>query len=142
MSQPEVTPADVTLVTSAIHNPTEPRHFMRLKPVARRVRILRDGEVLAESEHALRVIEAGRDLYDPALYLPEGDVRARLAKTAKSTHCPLKGDAVYFDLVDEAGRVVQPEAAWSYPEPLDFAAGLAGRIAFYAEHVTIEESPL
>lgn len=132
---------EVTLVETAIHNPAEPRHFMRLKPVEGRVRILRDGEVLADSAAALRVLEVGRDLYDPTLYIPVGDVRAALAKTAKSTHCPIKGDAVYFDLVDAEGGTLQPEIAWSYPEPIAFAAGLSGRIAFYARHVTIEESP-
>ena len=136
MSHPEV-----TMVETAIHNPAEPRHFMRLKPVPRRVRILRDGEVLAESENALRVIEVGRDLYDPALYLPEVDVRAHLARTARATHCPLKGDAAYFGLVDGDGNAIQAEIAWSYPEPFGFAAELAGRVAFYADHVTIEESP-
>ena len=65
----------------------------------------------------------------------------RLVRTDRSTHCPLKGDAEYFDLVIREGDVLATEIAWSYPEPPDFASALAGRIAFYADKVTIEESP-
>ncbi|MEM1049372.1 MAG: DUF427 domain-containing protein [Pseudomonadota bacterium] len=134
--------SDVTMVASAIHNPAEPRHFMRLKPVERRVRVLRDGNVIAETANALRVLEVGKDIYDPVLYLPPEDVKARLTKVTRSTHCPLKGDASYYDLVDAEGQVLVSDIAWSYADPLEFAADLSGRIAFYANHVTFEESPL
>jgi len=137
----ELNPADLTLATDTIHNPGEARHFMKLKPVDRRVRVLREGQLLAESEKAVRLLELGRDFYDPTLYFRPEDVRARLVKTARSSHCPLKGDAVYFDLVDENGTVLQPEIAWSYPEPFGFASGLEGLIAFYGNQVTVEESP-
>lgn len=130
--------ADVTLSGQTIHNPGEPRHFMRLKPVERRVRVLRGGVVLAESDAGLRLLEVGRDFYDPTLYLPRADIRATLEQTEKSTHCPLKGDAVYFDLVS-GDSVLEPEIAWAYPAPFGFADALAGRIAFYPDKVTILE---
>ena len=133
--------SDITLSKETIHNPDEPRHFMRLKPVAGRVRVLRDGVVLADTTDAMRVLEVGKDVYDPVFYLPERDVSAPLGPNPRSTHCPLKGDAVYFDLLGPSGEVQQPEIAWSYAAPFDFAAGLAGRIAFYARHVTVEEAP-
>ena len=135
--------AETTMVRDAIHNPAEPRHFMRVKPVERRVVIWRDGEMLAETTEAVRVLEVGKDLYDPVLYLPPADVSPRLRRgDAPSSHCPLKGDAIYFDLVDESGAVAVPTIAWSYPEPFDFSSALAGRIAFYAKLVTVEEAPL
>ncbi len=134
--------ADVTLATATIHNPAEIRHFMRLKPVGRRVRILRDGAVLAESTGAVRLLEVGRDVYDPVIYVPRADVRASLGPNDTSTHCPLKGDAAYFDLLDETGTVAQPKIAWTYPQPFDFATELNGLVAFYADQVTIEESPI
>ena len=132
---------DITMSKETIHNPAEPRHFMRLKPVAGRVRVLRDGAVLADTANALRVVEVGHDVYDPVLYLPREDVTAQLGPNPRSTHCPLKGDAVYFDLLGPDGEVQQPEIAWSYAKPFDFAADLAGRVAFYAKHVTVEEAP-
>ena len=135
--------ADVTMVANAIHNPAEPRHFMRIKPVDRQVVIWRDGERLAETTRAVRLLEAGKDLYDPVLYLPAEDVSPRLKPgDAPASHCPLKGDAAYFDLVGPDGAVLVPKIAWSYPDPFDFASELAGRIAFYASQVTVEEVPL
>jgi len=136
-----VSPGDITLARDTIHNPREPRHFMKVKPASRRVRALRDGVVLADSGDARRVLELGRDFYDPVFYFPTADVRASLVKAARTSHCPIKGDAIYFDLVDSTGAVLQPEIAWSYPEPFDFTTGLTGLIAFYADQVTLEESP-
>ena len=133
---------DVTLAQEAIHNPGEPRHFMRLKPVGRRVRIRLGDEVLAETARALRVLEVGKDLYDPVLYVPDEDVVARLGPNDLTTHCPLKGDAAHFDLIGEDGTVRQPKIAWSYRETLDHASGLAGRTAFYTDRLTVEEAPL
>jgi len=134
--------AQVTLARETIHNPDEPRHFMRIKPVEGRVRVLFDGEVLAESARALRVLEAGRDLYDPVLYFPSADVRVKLSPAEKRTFCPLKGHATYLDLVSEAGQVEVPEIAWSYRKTFDFAAALADLVAFDAARVTVEEHPL
>jgi uncharacterized protein (DUF427 family) len=132
----------VTLATETIHNPKEPRHFMRIKPAGRRVRILRGGKVLADSNAALRVIEAGRDLYDPVLYLPRADVTANLAPAEKDkTFCPIKGHATYFDLVSDEGSVEQAEIAWSYEDTLDCAAELKNFIGFYGTHVLVEEHP-
>ncbi len=132
----------VTLVSQAIHNPGDARHFMRIKPVKRRVRIRLGDEVLAETTAAVRLLEAGHDLYDPAFYLPAGDVTASLRQNDHSTHCPLKGDAVYFDLLGSDGSVRQEKIAWSYPKPFGFAGELAGLVAFYPDHVTFEEAPL
>ena len=127
----------VTMSQHTIHNPAEPRHFMRVKPVAGTVRILRDGRVLAESSRALRVLEAGKDLYDPCLYLPREDLKADLVPSAKQrTLCPLKGHASYFDLPG-----VAEEIAWSYEETFDFADQLKDLVSFYGSKVTIEEHP-
>lgn len=132
----------ITLARETIHDPQEPRHFMRIKPVNSRVRILREGRLLAESESALRVLEVGRDLYDPVLYLPREDVVAKLAGADKRTHCPLKGDARYFDLCSDNDNVEAAEIAWSYEESFDFAAELRDLIAFDSKQVVIEERPV
>jgi uncharacterized protein (DUF427 family) len=131
----------VTLARETIHNPDEPRHFMRIKPVKGRVRVLLDGQVLAESARALRVLEAGRDLYDPVLYLPAADLRVKLRAAEKRTFCPLKGHATYLDLVADDGQVEVPEIAWSYRETFDFAAALADLVAFDVARVAVEEHP-
>ncbi len=133
--------ADVTFSAETIHNPAEPRHFMRIKPLARRQRIRIGGELLAETAHALRVLEVGKDVYDPVVYVPAGDVIAPLRRNQRSTHCPLKGDASYFDLMDDDGALRLESFAWSYEKPFDFAGALAGYVAFVADNVTFEDAP-
>ena len=114
-------------------NPQNPAHLMHVRPVAARVRVTRQGEVLADSTSALRVMETGREPYDPVLYLPRDDVaEALVAVAGKTSHCPLKGDAVYFS---HDGEVV----AWSYDRPLPSGEILRDRVAFYADKVTIQE---
>lgn len=122
----------VTLATDTIHNPAEARHFMAIKPVDRRVRIFFGDVLLADTSRAVRVIEVGRALYDPVLYIPPDDIHIKLDRIDKSTHCPLKGDASYYTLDGE-------EIAWCYDAPFDFAVDLTGRVAFWAEKVRIEE---
>ena len=134
--------AQVTLSNETVHNPDEPRHFMRLRPVKGTVRILFDGRVLAESNRALRLLEAGHDIYDPVLYIPPSDIRAELSSVEKKTFCPLKGHASYFDLVSEGGAVKVPDIAWSYQDTLECAAALKDLIAFDASRVVIEEHPV
>lgn len=126
---------DITLSKKTIHNPAEPRHFMRIKPVNGRVRIMSGEHVLADSEDALRLIEAGKDIYDPVIYMPFDDIAVTLHPLpSKTTHCPLKGDASYFAL-SEGGEAI----AWTYSGAFDFASELKGHVAFYADRVTIEE---
>ena len=131
----------VTLVPNAIHNPVEPRHFMRLQPVFERVRISLGRTLLAESLKAIRVVEIGRDVYPPVLYLDRDDMAARLRRRSETTHCPLKGDASYFDVLDQGGELLLEKGAWSYEAPIEAASELAGRIAFYPDGLTFELSP-
>jgi uncharacterized protein (DUF427 family) len=132
----------VTLATDTIHSPHDPRHFMALKPVKRLVCICYGDRVIAETRDALRLIEVGRSVHEPTLYIPKADVKAQLRKTGKTTYCPLKGNACYFDLMDAAGGVEVAEIAWAYPEPFDFARDLAGRIAFYTVGLIVTEAPI
>ncbi len=130
---------EITRVKGAIHNPDEARHYMKLKPVARTVRIKRGDLVLAETTCALRLLEVGFDLYDPVFYILVEDVIADLALVPeKSTHCPLKGDASYY--ATSAAEAKRGEfVGWAYSKPFDFASVLTGYVAFDASKVRIEE---
>jgi uncharacterized protein (DUF427 family) len=126
---------EITLSEETIHNPKEPRHFMRVKPVPRTVRVYRGGKMIAESDNALRVTELGKDMYDPIFYLPKEDIIVPLIPIdGKTTHCPLKGDASYFTL-DETDE----EIAWTYEAVFDFSKIINGLIAFYPDQVVTEE---
>ncbi len=115
-----------------IRNPGNAAHFMALKPIKRRVRIYAGETLLADTANAVRLVEVGRGVYDPLVYVPAEDLQVALEPLEKSTHCPLKGDASYHGYRGE-------EIAWSYDRPFDFAQGLARRHAFWPEKVRIEE---
>ncbi|MEO1719465.1 MAG: DUF427 domain-containing protein [Pseudomonadota bacterium] len=119
-----------------IRNPDNAQHAMRIKPVRARIRIMREGHVLAQTPAALRVLEVGRDYYDPVIYVPLASVSASLERVPnKTTHCPLKGNASYYTLAGTAGGHA---IAWMYADPYPFASELGDHIAFYASEVVIE----
>jgi uncharacterized protein (DUF427 family) len=135
----ELSSTDVTMVKEAIHNPSNPLHFMRLKSCTRTIRIWKDNDLIAETNHAIRLMEIGRDMYDPVFYVPKDSVIKSLNVIAdQSTHCPLKGDASYYSLEGEELPTGQ-YLAWSYDSPLDFASELKGYIAFNADMFRFEE---
>lgn len=115
-----------------IRNPVDAGHFMALKPARGQVRVSRGGVLLAESSRGSWVLEVGRTMLDPALYLPQADVVAALTRSERRTRCPLKGEASYYSAAGAA------DLAWAYETPFDFAQDLAGLIAFYADLVVIE----
>jgi uncharacterized protein (DUF427 family) len=87
-----------------------------------------DGEVLAETDHALRVLERASP---PVYYIPREDVRwDRLERSAHTSVCEWKGGATYVTYVG-AGRRVE-NVGWSYERPNPGYEAIAGHVAFYA----------
>lgn len=110
-----------------IEDPNSPGHRVIAEPSPRRVRVVFNGETIAESEHTLLVHETG---LLPVYYFPRGDVRmAHLVPTDHGTHCPYKGDASYWTVA--VGDRSAENAAWSYEAPIEEASAIAGHIAFY-----------
>jgi uncharacterized protein (DUF427 family) len=60
-----------------------------------------------------------------------------LEASTKSTHCPHKGDAVYFDI--ESKSATLKNAAWSYETPLESVERIANHVAFYDGEATVEQ---
>ena len=113
------------------------QQHIEIAPFGGRVRIRFAGEIVADSAHAL-VLEEGS--LPPVFYLPRADVRMeRFTKSARTSHCPHKGDASYFDL--EAGGRREGDVAWSYENPFPAAAEIEGHLAFYPDKVEIETVP-
>jgi uncharacterized protein (DUF427 family) len=100
-----------------------------MQPTSRPVQIRFADVTVAETVHALRVLETAGA---PTWYLPREDVRMNLLHPSggRGTVCEWKGSARYFDLV--VGDRRSPRAAWTYERPLPGYEALAGRIAFYA----------
>ena len=92
------------------------------------------GEVIAETRRPLRVEETG---YKPVFYIPREDARMELMEpTARSTHCPFKGDASYFTI--KAGGKDAQNAVWSYESPKESVGEIKDYLAFYADQVEME----
>ena len=102
-------------------------HTLYFEDSPRRVRVVFNGETVADSKRVKLMHETG---LLPIYYLPEEDVWTDLLEeTDHTTHCPFKGDASYWSV--RVGDRVAENAVWSYPEPLEGAPPIAGYLAFY-----------
>ena len=102
-------------------------HMLYFEDSPRRVRVVFNGEVVADSRRVKLMHEAG---LLPVYYFPVGDVRMELLEQSDhTTHCPFKGDASYWSV--RVGDEVSENAAWGYPEPIDSCPPIAGYLAFY-----------
>ena len=114
-----------------------PDHPITVSPHAGRVRVIFNGQEVADTDQALALVEAS---YRPVYYIPREHADMRFfERTAHSTHCPYKGDASYFTL--QVGDKTAENAVWSYEEPYPALAAIRGYLAFYPNKVDrIEES--
>jgi uncharacterized protein (DUF427 family) len=111
--------------------PPPPGRALYLEPTPKRIRVVIDGETIADSTRAMILHESG---LQPIYYFPPEDVRADVLEPSdKRTHCPKKGDASYYTVV--VGEHVVRSAAWYYPEPLPDAPPIRDLIAFYWDKV-------
>ena len=102
----------------------------RVEAVPERLRVLVDGEVIADTTRGFRVLEtAGAPVY----YFPPDDVRMdRLHPSPHRSFCEWKGDASYVRYAGAGGRVID-NVAWSYANP-GYEA-IRDHLAFYAGRV-------
>lgn len=93
----------------------------------RPVTVHADGLLIADTVHALRVLETGSP---PTFYLPLADVVVALLEAVPgTTFCEWKGHAQYWSLVLPQRRLER--VAWTYPTPYPEFAALREHIAFY-----------
>jgi uncharacterized protein (DUF427 family) len=111
-------------------------HAIEVTPASDQVVIKVGDTVVATSSRPLVLTETG----SPArYYLPVEDVRMELLTSSTTTsHCPFKGDAVYWTVETPGNRA--EDVVWSYPDPFPKVAEIAGRLAFWTEKpgVTLE----
>ena len=113
-----------------------PDHPITIEKANTRVIVRAGGRVVADTAVALQLNEAE---LPPVYYLPIEDVdQSVLQPSDHQTYCPYKGDASYYDLVTEDGRI--GNAVWAYEEPYDAVQEIAGHIAFYRHlmEITVE----
>lgn len=103
----------------------------RVEDTPQRIRVIFNGEVIADTTRAKRVLETASP---PTYYIPPEDVQmARLTPAHGQTWCEWKGQASYFDVV--VGERVSARAAWCYANPTAAFREIKGYVSFYAGRV-------
>lgn len=117
-----------------------PDYRIDVTPLGRTARVRSGDQLLAESDGCVVVAESdfGDVKHVDRLYFPRDAVRWELFEYADGVHtvCPFKGEAEYWNL--KGGVEGCDGVAWSYPEPFEQVAGIAGLVCFYQERVCVE----
>lgn len=110
--------------------------YITIRKAAGKWSVRSGGAILGETTNALELLEG--DLA-PVIYFPRADIAmAFLDRTDKVTHCPHKGDATHFSIVNRSS--VTKNAAWSYEAPIASVADIKEYVAFYPlDSVKVEQ---
>lgn len=101
----------------------------RVERSGRHVQVVFDGEVIADSHRAVRVLET---THPPVYYIPPEDIRpGALVTTERTSWCEWKGQARYYTV--RSGDRVARDAAWAYPDPVPGYEAIKDHVAFYPE---------
>lgn len=93
------------------------------------LRVEHEGSVLAATRSGLRVLETS---HPPCFYFPPASVDMnRLEPSDTRTFCEWKGQARYWHLITQSGRI--EDVCWAYPDPID--PRLRDYFSFYAGRV-------
>jgi uncharacterized protein (DUF427 family) len=104
----------------------DPGHWIHISDSPRNVRVVLDGETIADSKH-MKLLREDRIL--PVYYFPREDVRTDLMiPSVQKTQCPYKGEASYWSV--KVGNKTADNAAWSYVSPLPGAGEIKNHCAF------------
>lgn len=108
-------------------------HPITVEPTQGRVVVRVGNTVVADSTRALSLRES---TYPVVQYVPLADVHeALLRPSSNATYCPFKGDASYYSIVTDDDEL--SDVVWTYQQPYDAVAPIAGHVAFYADRVDI-----
>lgn len=100
----------------------------RVEQTAKRIRIVFNGELIADTTRAWRVLETS---HPPTYYIPRADVRDEFVRPGNGrSFCEWKGAAGYVTL-DVHGRRLE-NVGWTYANPAPGFSAIKDHIAFYA----------
>jgi uncharacterized protein (DUF427 family) len=98
---------------------------------SRRVQVVVDGIVVADTRRAVFLFETG---LPTRYYIPPEDVRPDiLGPSERRTQCPYKGIAAYHTVT--IGNERHADLVWYYPDPIDECRKITGLLAFFNERV-------
>jgi uncharacterized protein (DUF427 family) len=114
-------------------HPRDPYTRVDILQSSRHLRVVIDGEVVAESGHVHALFETG---LPTRWYIPLTDIRLDLLVPSETvTHCPYKGSASYWSV--ELNGTRHEDIVWCYRTPLPESQKIAGLACFYNEKVDI-----
>jgi len=114
-------------------HPRDPYSRVDTVHSSRHVRVEVDGQVIAETTRPVVLYETG---LPTRYYIPKLDVRMDLLESTHTvTHCPYKGDAIYWSL--KVGATTYPDFVWSYPRPIPEIPKIENLLSFYNEKVDL-----
>jgi uncharacterized protein (DUF427 family) len=112
----------------------DPYSRIDIYPTSRRVRVLVDGEPIADTTNARVLFESN---LPPRYYIPRDDVRAELLEeSGKHSRCAYKGEASYFHV--RVNGTLHEDLIWFYPDPAYDGARIQDLLCFWNERVDIE----
>ena len=97
---------------------------------SRKVRVLINNEVLAETVRAKFLIETN---HPTRYYIPRDDVAIQLLSSSTITYCPYKGKARYYSI--RVGDVMYKDIVWFYQDPVSESDKIKNYLCFYDEKV-------
>ena len=110
-----------------------PDHPITVEPTSARVVVRVGGRTLADTDKALTLREAS---YPAVQYVPLAAIdNDAIRPTETHTYCPYKGEASYYTIATGDGELT--DAIWTYPEPYEAVADIAGYAAFYPDRVEV-----
>jgi uncharacterized protein (DUF427 family) len=106
----------------------------KLEPVSKHLRVVVDGEIIADTNQGYRVLETS---HPPVYYFPPDSIRAEWMekRTDRASYCEFKGQAAYWDLQIPGGQRIE-QIAWSYPSPRQAFQPIQSYLAFYPSKVS------
>ena len=98
-------------------------------PSTRHVRVVIDGETVAETRHPTLVFETNHPV---RYYIPQEDVRKdMLVSSATTSRCPYKGLASYWSV--RIGDESFKDLVWGYMSPIPECPKISGLVCFFHE---------
>jgi len=114
-------------------HPHDPHHRIDTLYGSTHVAVMLDGQTLADSHNPVVLFETG---LPTRYYLPTIDLRMDLLVPSDTiTRCAYKGTANYYSA--QIGGKLVPDLAWYYRFTTTETSKIAGRVAFYNEHVDL-----
>ena len=110
-------------------HPRDPFKRVDVLPSRRHVRVVVDGETLADTRRPHLLFETNHPV---RYYIPPEDVRMDLlSPSATQSRCPYKGLASYWS-IKIGGRIFE-DMVWGYMEPIPECPKIKGQLAFFHE---------